>query len=574
MKQNASNEIPGIANINRVVVMMFENRSFDHIFGAFPDVNGLFENGQINQNYYNLPDPLKPPSETNPHVYPTPIDPSLPQKNDFNHNFGDGMMPDLFGPIFTLTGDKKHLPSEPATIYTSGYANGAPVGKKALQAYPTTNSGFYSTYRDIDDQPTIQGQAALTYFEDGELQVLHTLAKNFVLCDNWHCDMPGHTLPNRAFIHTGRTGVGIDDGDSGKNEYQNIFSLIEPLPSPFPHDYQPSRWKIYVPEAEGGKLGQIDTAFLNSNVNPYRGASISEFATDCQNGSLPFYSFIMCWLPSTDAYTDTSMHPNSLIQPGENLLAAVYNTLRSSPCWEDTLLVVTFDENGGIYDHVFPPATTPPVPGAEPTTQYVSGSDCGNSWTLNSTFDFSLLGLRVPALLISPWLEAGVDSHQYQNTSVLRFLIDKMNTMNPVGEPVIEPLTQRDATAPTLESAFTQYGQSTMRQDCPIWITPYSKLPSTDPSTGSSTIPYSDGTLTKSWSPPLSMLNAKPVPYINEFLSIYVARLPGHPDSGKKITRDFSTNAEVASYTAERVEAANQFYSSAASGMHANPGPA
>jgi phospholipase C len=253
-----------------------------------------------------------------------------------------------------------------------------------------------------------------------------------------------------------------------------------------------------------------------------------------------------------------------LIQPGENLLAAVYNTLRSSPCWEDTLLVVTFDENGGMYDHVFPPSATPPITGAKPAKQTLPSYQnvCGNQWTLSSTFDFSLLGLRVPAILISPWLAPGIDSHQYQNTSVLRFLVDRMNAIDNPSTP-IQPLTQRDATAPSLESAFAQFGQSAMRLDCPDWITPYPTLPCVDPSTGSNAIPYSDGTLTP-WSPPDSTSSAKPVAYILEFLNIYVAPLPGHPDSGKTITRSFATNGDVTNYTQERTLAARQFYQASA----------
>jgi phospholipase C len=555
MQKNASSEIPGLANIKRVVVMMFENRSFDHIFGALPGVNGLLQNGQVNQNYYNLADPLNPPSPSNLPVYPAPIDPSLPQQHDFNHDFGDGMMPSIFGPTFTVSGGTGQ-PNDANATYTSGYANGSPFGQlqPVPQTYPTTNSGFYSAYRDYDNAPTIQGQAALTYFEDGELQVLHTLAKNFVLCDAWHCDMPGHTLPNRAFIHCGTTGdVLIDDSDGGMVDSTSIFDLINQQSKLQP----PPTWNMYAPVDVAGNLGQLDTRYLNVQLQSYSGVPITEFATDCQNGTLPFYSFIMCWQPASDAYTDTSMHPNSLIQPGENLLAAVYNTLRSSPCWQDTLLVVTFDENGGIYDHVFPPSAVPPVAGAEPVQQSGMGV-CGNAWTLNSTFDFSLLGLRVPALLISPWLAAGIDCQQYQNTSLLRFLIDRMNAIYEPS-PEIPYLTQRDATAPSIESAFSQYGQTAMRLDCPDWITPYPTLPCSDPNTGSNAIPYSDGTLT-AWTPPSSMLGAKPVAYVKEFLNIYVAMLPGHPDSGKKITRDFATNGEVAGYAQERAEAARQFY--------------
>jgi phospholipase C len=553
MPQNPTAAAPGLANIQRVVVMMFENRSFDHIFGAFPGANGLFENGQLNPDYFNLPDPLSPPSGSNAPVVPVPIDPTVPQAHDFTHDFGDGMMPDLFGPTFTVE-PADSGPSDGWASYISGYADGAPTGQvqPVPATYPPTNCGFYTTFNSCQ----AQGQSVLTYFEAGVLQVLPTLASAFVLCDNWFCDMPGHTLPNRSFIHCATTGaVGIDDTDGGQNyDSTTIFDLINQLPG----SAQPSGWKLYAPvEMVDGQttLGQLDTRFLNGNVQNYPGAPITEFATDCANGTLPFYSFIMCWLPSADHYTDTSMHPNSLVQPGENLLAAVYNTLCASPCWTDTLLVVTFDENGGIYDHVFPPNTTPPLSGAPVTTQNVVGC-CGNQWQLNSQFDFSLLGLRVPAILISPWLGPGIDSQQYQNTSVTRFLIDLMNAQFGTD---IAPLTERDANAPSLGASFSQFGQETMRGDCPTWIEPYATLPSTDPATGSNEIPYADGTLSV-WTPPPGSEDAPPVSYVNELMNIYVAPLPGHTDSAKPITRQFATNAEVAQYTAERVQAADRLY--------------
>jgi phospholipase C len=549
----ASPPPPGLANIKRVVVMMFENRSFDHIFGALPGVNGLLENGQINQSYFNLPDPLSPPSETNLPVYPTPIDPALPQAHDFTHDFGDGMMPDLFGPTFTVT-PKGSPPDDSQATYTSGYANGVPTGQiqPPPTTYPATNSGFYTTFNTCEQQ----GQAALTYFEAGALQVLHPLAQNFVLCDNWHCDMPGHTLPNRGFIHCATTGiVGIDDTDGGQiTDAQTIFQVIDQLPK----GGQPSGWKMYTPVAEVNgqtELGQLDTNWLNYNVSGYQGAPITEFVTDCNADQLPFYSFIMCFMPyhAHTAYTDTSMHPNSMVQGGENLLAAVYNTLLGSPCWKDTLLVVTFDENGGIYDHVFPPTTSRPDPKAPVTTQNTVGS-CGNKWWLDSQFDFSLLGLRVPAILISPWLTPGIDNTQYQNTSVTRLLID---TMNSEFNQTFPPLTQRDATAPSLAAAFSQFGLSEMRANCPMMLS-YATLPSTDPSTGSNAVPYSGGTLVP-WTPPTGTMSAPPVRYIKEVMNIYVAPLPGDSDSGKPITQEFATNADVAAYTERRVKAANQF---------------
>ncbi len=529
---------PGLGNIKRVVVLMFENRSFDHVFGALPGVNGLFKDGGIKPECYNLPDPLQPASFQNLPVYPAPLDPSRPIGQDFTHDFGDGMMPDLFGPVFQTTG----AVNDPNATYTSGYANGTLVGQiqPPPQTFPATNSGFASTYNSCCPQ----GQAAMTFFKPAALGPLHDLARSYVVCDNWHCDMPGHTLPNRAFMHCGQTGVSIDDLDGGTVNADTVFDRIKDAKSTLAK----AGWKMYAPVDAAGNLGQLDTGFL-ANQAYYPGAPLTEFATDCEDGALPFYSFIMCWLPSSTAWTDTSMHPGALIQPGENLLAAVYNTLRNSPCWENTLLVVNFDENGGLYDHVFPPQTTPPTPSAAPATQSTEGC-CGNNWILNSTFDFSLLGLRVPALLISPWLRAGVDSTQYQNTSALRLVLDLI---------AANSLTERDANAPQLQSVFRQFGQDQVRDDCPPWIKPHSTLPSIDPSTGSNCIPYSNGQLT-AWNPPSGTGAARPVPYTGELMNIYTAPLPGHPDSGRKITREFATNDEVASYLTERAKAATEYY--------------
>jgi Phosphoesterase family len=177
----------------------------------------------------------------------------------------------------------------------------------------------------------------------------------------------------------------------------------------------------------------------------------------------------------------------------------------------------------------------------------------------NSTFDFSLLGLRVPALLISPWLaKGGIDGSPYQNTSALRFLIDRMNAIYKTDA---QYLTERDANAPLLDTVFSNFGQKDMREDCLPWIEPYTSLPFADPQTCSTAIPYSNGSLML-WNPPPKTDTASPVRYINELLDIYIRPLPGHPDSGKKITRKFTTNAEVAQYKEEREQAAEAYYKS------------
>lgn len=547
----------GLEKIKHVVVLMFENRSFDHIFGDFPNVDGLFVNGALKPECYNTANPLIPPDPvTNPQYWPVPVDPYQPLPGDFNHDFGDGMMPDLFGPIFGVVPESSvNDPADSNATYVSGYVAGSPFGvamKPPPATYPAHNSGFHSTYQNCEPQ----GARALSYFKKGDLKALHALAENFVICDNWYCDMPGHTEPNRCFMHCSTTGtVGIDDPDGGTDESVTIFDRLNSAAL---------SWKMYVPAIvtpSGITLkGHVDTAFLNANISgsSYTGVPLPQFALDCQNGLLPVYSFIMCWTPGTGPWTDTSMHPQSIIQPGENLLAAVYNTLRNSPRWEDTLLVVNFDENGGIYDHKFPPNTWPPDQEPRVVTQNVRGC-CLNCWQLASRFDFSLLGLRIPALLISPWLRPGVDSTQYQNTSVVRFLIDLIQRLAPYCVPEGQDLylTNRDRNATSIEEVFSKFGLGTMRDECPKNIESTANI--VTPQGISCELPFGDGTLATPVVLSNPVLESEPVLYISELLTMYLRNLPGHPDSGKKVDRKFRNNTEVLAYVEERRKAASLF---------------
>jgi phospholipase C len=442
--------------IKHVVVLMFENRSFDHVFGAFPGANGVLdENGNVKPEIYNLADPTSPPGPSNQTYLPEPITPGVPLAHDFDHDFGSGMMYELFGPG------------------TTGWKGGQPLTPPAV-TYPSTNSGFVSTIAYNVNAGTKQGPQAMSYFQYGSLQVLHPLASEFVLCDNWFCDTPGDTLLNRFFMHTAQTPGGyLSDNQSKSSGDQTIFDQITG---------RGLSWKMYAPNRH------IDSSFLDTIRNSeFTNRPIAEFDADAAAGTLPFYSFLMCWSDGLD----TSMHPPSDIRPGENYLAAVYNTLRNSPCWNDTLLIVTFDENGGMYDHVFPPVTTAPNSNL--------GQEVDTNVYLSFTFDFTLLGPRIPAILISPWLRSGIAKAQYQNTSVLRFI------QSLIGAP---GLNARDANAPALDSVFAEFGLSQPRTDCPASIPGYSGFP------------FADGDLSKT---PVIAAGAAivPLPYAAELARIY-----------------------------------------------------
>lgn len=541
----ASTNDSALSNIQNVIVLMFENRSFDHILGAMPGVNGvLSKSGVVNPALYNTMYPTQPESSSNPSTTPFAIRPTLnnsktisntpPESqyvtHDFNHDFGDGMLQDIFGPG------------------TTGFIQGQPQGAPTT-TYPSANSGFLSTQlgpgqQPAPNEPPINGAGALSYFQWQSMEVFHTLAESFVVCDAWHCDMPGHTSPNRAFMHCGTTGdLGINDDDRvGTANMVNRTTIFERIQE------NSKTWKMYWPGSN------CDTDWLNEQVFSQQWSTsdptaqnvthvpISQFFKDLSGNTLPFYSFIMCW---NDIGFDTSMHPASQVEPGEELLACVYNAFKQSPYWENTLLIVNFDENGGIYDHASVGTSILPktvAPDFDPN----SGQEAPpvSKWTSPTTgktysFDFTALGVRIPVLLISPWLNAGICSNQYQNTSILRFLQDMLP--NSTGEPYF--LTQRDKQAPSIASVFEQLGSKALRTDCPNHICGYAQ--------GICKAMQNDD------APPTAEELAAPLPpHLAKMTKEYIAALPGHPDSGKPVTRNFSTVGEMRAYAKERRDAA------------------
>jgi phospholipase C len=540
-----------LTNIQHVIVLMFENRSFDHLLGAMPGVDGVLDtNGNLKPDLYNTMNPLQAPdANSNPATYMTGIVPGVSPDpasqpnyeaqiitNDFNHAFGDGMVHDLFGPGAT------------------GIIGGQPQNAPAI-TFPPVNSGFLSTPGEDGTNPN-NGPGALTYFEWPSMQVFHTLAQSFVVCDAWHCDTPGHTAPNRAFMHCATTGdLGIDDNDAvGRTNMVNRLTIFERI------QQKGQTWKMYWPGSN------CDTNWLNEQVlsqqydkNDPTGFNvtnvpIANFFTDLTNGTLAFYSFIMCWRHGTD----TSMHPYSLVEAGENFLACVYNALNQSAYWGNTLLIVNFDENGGMYDHQSVPTTV--APDFDPNSDNrISGQlpvpESPPVWSWNSqitgvtySFDFTALGVRTPVLLISPWLQAGVCNTQYQTTSILRFLQDLLpRPLNT--EPY--SLTQRDLNAPSIAPVFdySQFGASAIRTDCPSNIPGY-----TNSARYPKTICCSE--LTSDTHPTPEQLAAVPAPYLVKMTRKYLGPLPGHPDSGKPLTRSFATVGEMEAYSKERMDAA------------------
>lgn len=379
------------ADIQHVVVLMLENRSFDCMLGRLypqdPDYRGLTlnESNTYGMTYGVWNDPNTPVAATIPNPDP-------------GEAFSD-INTQLFG-----------------------IAGRTPAGKPDM-------SGFALNYGSLQTPSSYRDPGAVMhYFSPEQLPVLSTLARQFGVCDYWHASAPCQTWPNRFFAHTGTAGGYVDN---------HTFPVPFEAPSLFRRMEDCGKsWRVYFHDMPQSILLRDvwDSCLLR-----YR--FFSQFLADAHTGSLPAYSFIE---PQyfTDLFSSripNDEHPPHNVLYGEQLIAQVYNAVRSSPCWKQTLLIITYDEHGGCYDHIGPPSATPP------------DGDINNA----DQFDFSAYGVRVPAVIVSPWVAPGSKIRPtrpdadppFDHTSIIRTVRETF--------ALGAALSARDAVAPSLMPALS-----------------------------------------------------------------------------------------------------------------------
>lgn len=387
------------APITHVFVLMLENRSFDHLLG-FSGLSGTdAQTGEPTQidglsgDESNLGDGT-PYTVSQPALWTMPVDPG--------HEFADTLI---------------QLCGSAATYLPGG-------------AYPAIdNSGFVADYiqsptPDEGDAPGDYG-AIMQACSSAQIPVLTALAENFAVCDHWFSSMPGPTWPNRFFLYAASSG-GLDHtpsiGEIG--EWSSVHGFKFPNGSIFDAlntlDFGA---RIY---ADGAftVVGALK-GITGSDINDF-----ADFASDIQNPAYPYpYTFIE---PNYGDLLDgtylggTSQHPLDGVTGGEGLIKAVYEAIRNSPLWNSSLLIVTWDEHGGFYDHAAPPAAPAPNDGS-PSTYNQSG------------FTFEQYGVRVPAVVVSPWIAKNLIDHRLYDHSSVPAMLEQL-----FGLP---PLTARDAAA-------------------------------------------------------------------------------------------------------------------------------
>jgi phospholipase C len=274
-----------------------------------------------------------------------------------------------------------------------------------------------------------------------QLPVLHALAAEFVVCDNWHASMPGPTWPNRMFVHAASSN-GLDHSPSMAEiaGWEALAGFSFPSGTIFDAlDRKGIKHRLY-----GGDDFPMVSALKGIHLDDIR--HYGQLAGDLQQTSYPFsYVFIE---PSYDVANDyengTSQHPLADVNRGEALIKATYETIRNSAFWGSSLLIITWDEHGGFYDHATPPAAVAP-----------SSADLNSSHNKNG-FTFDKYGPRVPALVVSPLITRNLIDHRLYDHASIPAMLEALFGL--------DSLTKRDAAANRLTPLLAL---TTPRDDAP-----------------------------------------------------------------------------------------------------------
>jgi phospholipase C len=344
--------------IETVVVLMLENRSYDHLFGYLRERYGPAYDG---------------------------MDAAMP--------FTNPSAPPLVNPVAAIHHANTRIPVSPHHGYTHVMRQ---IARGAM-------TGFAADLADRGDQ-----YYAMSYYTDSELPVYDELSRSYVVCDRWFAAHPGPTFPNRFATVMGSIpeleNLEISDPRLGWIPNGTIFDVLSE---------NGIAWRYF--ESDVAFLRMFDAYRLDdTHVVPFDDP-IDGFRAYLNSGAVhePRVIFIdPNFADVPPASTANDDHPPADLRRGQRLVCDIYNTLIASPRWQNTLFVVTYDEHGGFYDHVpplgtdlGPPAWKGAVPPLHPDGPHH-------------------VGVRVPTLVISPWVSAAVASPlEFDHTSLMKTIL-------------------------------------------------------------------------------------------------------------------------------------------------------
>jgi len=426
----------GFRNIKHIFVLMLENRSFDHLFGYVPGVQTTPLSGKETCPF----DPTLT-SSAQVEVAPNAQDETYP---DPPHEFRDV--------YFQLTGLLNGNRYPPSALPMNGFAasareglqQGESMAKKIRLAVIRGNGSYALQCLDRRSNGRSSG-------------ILRTLAAEFAVCENWYSSMPGPTWPNRFFVHAATSG-GLDNSPADPRAVGAV--TIDKLGFDFMNgtiydQLGQNDWRVYHDDTFPQVLaikGMVKRRLTLGGINFKK---LEQLADDIKHADFaPKYVFIepdyallrRYYAPFSGSRHGNSQHPPGLLSEGEGLIKRVYEWIRNSPLWERSVLIITYDEHGGFYDRYSPPTAI--APKDYPLNR--------NKAEFPADFDFKLLGVRVPAVIVSPWIKRGtVDSQIHDHTSILKTVETLFG---------LRPLTERDKAASNVGHLFTE---SDPRTDTP-----------------------------------------------------------------------------------------------------------
>jgi len=386
--------------VRHIVVLMLAGRSFDHMLGF---------------------------------LYPGNVSPSgqpFEGLTGSEANRGPDGQPVTVFQIEPDTPNGYHLPgAEPGQGYqaTNSQLYGSLTGPSS-PGQPASCQGFVASYADALSLaggagfPVVSGIAGgdiMGCFTPEALPVLSALARGYAVCDHWFSSAPAHARSNRAFAWAA-TSQGHLDNKTETFSSPTIFGVL---------DAHGLTWKMYGYDAQPLTRGTFSET---SAAADSRFGNFTDFQFDAATGTLPAFTF----LEPSWGEAGNSQQPPGNVALGEQLIRDVYKALRTGPAWPSTLLVITYDQHGGLFDHV------PPPWGAVPPDNNVG----------EFGFGFDRFGVRVPAVLVSPLIAPGTvyrapdGAMPLEHTSILKTLEQRWN---------LPALTARDAAASSFGDVLT-----------------------------------------------------------------------------------------------------------------------
>jgi phospholipase C len=422
----ARKDVPGTIDfmrtrIKHVVFYMIENRSFDHICGW------LYEKDEGPITFIGHDRPFEGAS-----LDMFNVDPDAPPPNERHlrkHAPGETIV--QADPYHDMTDTMRQFFFDGRDYDRDGYERGA-----------TPHMGGFVWNQGNSD--------VMVTFTPDQLTVLNGLAKAFAVSDEWFCSMPGATDSQRAFALTGSALGQLNNFMNGPQytswpDLPRRASIWKVL---WANGF--TDWKIYNSVAWfqfvltyhlflQGQIPSVDANPANWVITGLGGTSgLDRFLKDARAGNLPAFSFLEpVWIASDRPATSYHPYGGGGTHPGEQALNDIYEALKASPKWNETLLVITFDEHGGFFDHMPPPYAANPWPNDE-----------------NDGFRYDLMGVRVPTILVSPWIKQRTVFRSptpvaYDSTSVIATLLNWYGI--PKGR---WGLGERTHHAPTFEGVF------------------------------------------------------------------------------------------------------------------------